>query len=51
MTRPPHAHPLTLWQRIKRRWQADYDAGYAAGYRDGYHDGYEDTDKEDPRWH
>ena len=45
-----HAHQLTLWQRIKRRWQADYDTGYAAGYRYGYLRGYRHADLEDPRW-
>ena len=48
MTR--HARRLSLWQRIVRRWQADYDTGYAAGYRYGYLRGYRHADLEDPRW-
>ena len=43
-----HAHRLAWWQRIVRRWQADYDAGYAAGYRYGYLRGYRHADEEDP---
>ena len=42
-----HTHPLTLWQWIVRRWQADYEDGYRAGYRDGYNAGWDHRDLED----